>query len=415
MQREEQVKQARKLLAYLQSRTTAMADSVYQNPVTDYTCPRQLAQERKLFFMRSPLLIGLSCLVPEPGDYLTHDYSGTPLLLVRQRDGSLRAFLNVCRHRGARLANGAGRGLRDLICPYHGWCYGTDGKLLVRPDERSFTEIDKSARGLRELTVVEKYGMIWVSPTPASHFDVEALLSGLEGDLVAYGFGSYCHHETRVLQRRMNWKLVVDTFLESYHLSSLHPSTVHPILHTNIGTFDAFGRNLRTIAARRTIEKLREQPESEWNLIPYSAVIYVLFPNTVFVMQGDHLETWHVYPFGDSPDESVMHASLYIPEPANTDSARRHWDRNMDLLMATVNKEDFPLSEGVQRGFHSGAQDEVLFGRNEPSLQHFHTSVKAALAGGPAFNSASPSRRRTTDACRNDDFFSKHRSSHQRL
>jgi hypothetical protein len=178
----------------------------------------------------------------------------------------------------------------------------------------------------------------------------------------------------------MNWKLVVDTFLESYHLSSLHPSTVHPILHNNTGTFDAFGRNLRMIAARRTIEKLRERPESEWNLIPYSAVIYVLFPNTVFVMQGDHLETWHVYPFDGSPDESIMYASLYIPQPANTDSARRHWDRNMDLLMATVEKEDFPLSEGAQRGFHSGAQDEVLFGRNEPSLQHFHTSVKAALA-----------------------------------
>ena len=75
---------------------------------------------------------------------------------MRQLDGSLRAFLNVCRHRGARLANGTGRGVRDLICPYHGWCYGTDGKLLVRPDEPSFAEIDKSARGLCELMAVEK-------------------------------------------------------------------------------------------------------------------------------------------------------------------------------------------------------------------------------------------------------------------
>src|SRR6516162_3164105 len=308
MQREEQVKQTHKLLAYLQSRTTAMADSVYQNPVSDYTCPLQLAQECKLFFTRNPLLIGLSCLVPEPGDYLTHDYSGTPLLLVRQPDGSLRAFLNVCRHRGARLVNGGGRGLRNMVCPYHAWCYGTDGKLLARPDERSFTEIDKSARGLRELAVAEKYGMIWVSPTTALQFDVDALLSGIESDLDAYGFASYSHHETRVLHRRMNWKLVIDTFLESYHLSALHPSTVNPILHTNLGTFDAYGRNLRMIAARRTIEKLRELPESDWNLIPYSAVIYVLFPNTVLIMQGDHLETWNVYPAGDSPDESVMYS-----------------------------------------------------------------------------------------------------------
>jgi hypothetical protein len=79
-----------------------------------------------------------------------------------------------------------------------------------------------------------------------------------------------------------------------------------------------------------------------------------------------------------------MHVSLYTPEPATTDSARRHWDRNMDLLMATVEKEDFPLSEGMQRGFNAGAQDDVLFGRNEPSLQHFHRSIRAALAEGTA-------------------------------
>jgi len=387
MQRAEQVNQARKLLGYLQSRTTATAEHVYRNPVTDYTCPRQLAQERDLFFRRSPLLIGLSCLVPTAGDYLTHDYSGTPLLLVRQRDGSLRAFLNVCRHRGARLANGSGRGLRNLSCPYHGWCYGIDGNLLARPDERSFAEIDKSARSLRELEAVEKYGLIWISPSPGLNFDVDVLLGGLQRDLIGYDLSSYNHYETRVLQRRINWKLVVDTFLESYHLSSLHQCTVSPIIHTNLGTFDAFERNLRMIAARRTIEKLRELPESEWNLIPHSAVIYVLFPNTVFVMQGDHLETWHVYPCGDSPDESIMNVSLYTPQPANTESARRHWDRNMDLLMATVEKEDFPVSEGIQRGLRSGAQDDVLFGRNEPSLQHFHKSLKAALAQGSALQS----------------------------
>ena len=166
MDYEEQVEQARKLLAYLQSRTTAMAHDVYRNPVRDYVCPRQLAQERELFFRRNPLLVGLSCLVPASGDYLTHDYSDVPLLLVRQPNGSLRAFLNVCRHRGARLANGSGRGLRNLVCPYHAWCYGIDGKLLVRPDERSFAEIDKSARGLRELALVEKYGMIWSARPP---------------------------------------------------------------------------------------------------------------------------------------------------------------------------------------------------------------------------------------------------------
>jgi hypothetical protein len=96
-------------------------------------------------------------------------------------------------------------------------------------------------------------------------------------------------------------------------------------------------------------------------------------------MQPDHLETWHAFPAGDGTDESVMRVSLYTPEPALTDSAKRHWDRNFDLLMATVQQEDFPLAAGIQRGFYSGAQQGILFGRNEPGLQHFHKSVKAAL------------------------------------
>ena len=101
MLRQDQLEQSRKLLSHLDSGTTAMADGVYLNPVTDYTCPKQLARERELFFRSGPLNIGLSCLLPAPGDYMTHDYAGVPLVLVRHEDGLLRGFLNVCRHRGA--------------------------------------------------------------------------------------------------------------------------------------------------------------------------------------------------------------------------------------------------------------------------------------------------------------------------
>lgn len=380
MLHQDQVEQARKLLHYLATRSTAMAESVYRNPVSDYTCPAQAERERELFFRRGPFTVGLSCLLPAPGDYMTHDFAGVPILLVRREDGALGAFLNVCRHRGARLAEGCGKGARGFSCAYHGWSYGLDGRLLARPDERSFAEIEKDTRGLRALPAVERYGMIWVSPMPEARFDVDARLGGLERDLAAYDLAAYHHYETRVLRRRLNWKVVVDTFLETYHLNVLHPKTVSPILHANLATFDAFGRNLRMIGARRTIARLREMPEAQWDLIPHSAVVCVLFPNTVFIMQGDHLETWHVFPAGNGVDESVMYVSLYTPEPVLTDSARGHWDRNFALLMATVEQEDFPLSEGMQRGFASGAQEEVLFGRNEPALQHFHKSIRAALA-----------------------------------
>jgi phenylpropionate dioxygenase-like ring-hydroxylating dioxygenase large terminal subunit len=379
MHRQDQIVEARKLLGYLANRTTALADGIYRNPVTDYICPQQAARERELFFRHGAFNVGLSALLPNPGDWMTHDYSGVPILLSRGRDGKLGAFLNVCRHRGARVAEGSGSGDKDFRCPYHGWCYGLDGALIARPDEPSFAAAARETHGLRPLPVVEKYGMIWVSPDPEARFDVDEMLGGMGDELAAYGLDTYHHYETRVLHRKMNWKLGVDTFGETYHLQHLHPTTVDPLFFSNRCTFDAFGPNHRMLAARKTFETLRGQPEHEWDVFDNTVVICVLFPNTVFTFQRDHVETWHFFP-GDTVDETVMYVSLYIPVPVDNPKSKEHWDRNFDLLMATVEMEDFPTCEGMQKGFGSGAQDAITFGRNEPALQHFHKSIKAALA-----------------------------------
>lgn len=379
MHRQDQIAEARKLLAHLDQRTTALAEGIYRNPVTDYTCPQQAARESELFFRNGPINIGLSALLPLPGDWMTHDWAGLPILLVRRADGSLGAFLNVCRHRGARLVEGCGNDAKSFSCPYHGWSYGLDGSLLARPDEPSFAAAERATHGLRALPAVEKYGMIWVGPRPDMRLDIDGLLDGAAADLAAYGLDRYHHYETRALRREMNWKLAVDTFCETYHLSYLHPDTVSPLFHTNRATFDAFGQNHRLIAARRTIDELRSQPEEGWNVFDHTAIIYVLFPNTILLFQRDHVETWHIFP-GDRVDCCAMYASLYIPEPVASDSAKRHWDNNFNLLMATVEMQDFPTCEGMQKGFLSGAQEAIVFGRNEPALQHYHRSIAAALA-----------------------------------
>ena len=378
MKHEAQVEQLRKIFGYLDAGETAMGDAVYRHHVSDYTSPDQAGREREMLFRHEPLLIGLSCELPNPGDYVTDDFSGVPILVVRNEAGQVNAFINVCRHRGARVASGCGSGKAMFTCPYHAWTYDRSGRLRSIPFEQGFESVDKTSNGLRPLPVVEKYGMIWVMPTPGGSIDIDGHLAGMADDLVAFGLASYSHYETRVLRARLNWKLVIDTFLETYHLSTLHKNTIAPILHSNLGTFDGMARNLRMIGARKTIDALRQRPESEWDLVRHSALVYVLFPNTVFIMQGDHLETWRVYP-GDSVDESKMHVSLYTPEPAVTDKARKYWTKNMDLLMSTVQQEDFPLAENIQRDFHSGAQDFVTFGANEPALAYFHRSIKKTL------------------------------------
>jgi phenylpropionate dioxygenase-like ring-hydroxylating dioxygenase large terminal subunit len=378
MKHEIQVEQLHKIFRYLDTGTTAMGEAAYAQPVSDYISAGQAEREGRALFRASPLLIALSCELPRPGDYVTDDFSGVPILAVRDRDGCVNAFINVCRHRGARVAAGCGGGKAVFSCPYHAWTYDLGGRLISIPFEEGFDAVDKVTSGLKPLPVVEKYGMIWVTPSPGPAPDIDAHLAEMAGDLATFGLDGYSHYETRVLRAELNWKLVIDTFLETYHLNVLHRTTIAPILHNNLTAFDGMGRNLRMIGVRKTVSALRDQPESEWDLVRHSALVYVLFPNTVFIMQGDHLETWRVYP-GKSVDESVMHVSLYTPEPATTDKAKAYWDRNMDLLMATVMNEDFPLARNIQRDFHSGAQATITFGANEPALAHFHRSITDAV------------------------------------
>ena len=109
-------------------------------------------------------------------------------------------------------------------------------------------------------------------------------------------------------------------------------------------------------------------------------MLYLLFPNAVFVYQIDHVEFWRIYPDPHDTDKCVVVFEFYIPEPAVTEKARLHWDKNLDLTLRTVENEDFPTGEGIQRGCRTGAQEAVVYGRNEPALQYFHKQLRAAHA-----------------------------------
>ncbi|MGK0170612.1 MAG: nitrite reductase/ring-hydroxylating ferredoxin subunit [Gammaproteobacteria bacterium] len=383
MQHELQVELSQELLHHIDAGTTTLSSAVAHNLVSHFTCPSWLAAERAQLFRDLPLFLGLSCRAPSAGDYFTEDAGEAPLLIVRGEDGVLRGFMNVCRHRGARVAEGCGHAAR-FSCPYHGWTYGKDGTLLGIPDRTSFPGVEMADHALTPISVTEHDGMIWARAAPANHarsnagpapLDMATALGGLNPELREYGFGTYHHYETRQLTQKMNWKLVIDTFLEPYHFAVLHRETVAPIFFSNLCLFHPFSPHLRETIARRSIVGLKDLPTEQWDLVTHSAIVYVLFPNTVLIMQADHVETWRVYPHPTDPNKCSMYLDFYIPEPATTERAREHWDRNMDLTIRTVVEEDFPTSEGMQSGFHCAAQSEVTYGRNEPALAYFEQQI----------------------------------------
>ncbi len=170
----------------------------------------------------------------KPGAFSTDDYAGVPILMARGRDGTLRAMLNVCRHRGAKVAQGCGEA-HLFRCPYHAWSYDLSGKTMAIPDERCFPNVRDERSSLVALQLCEKYGLVWVIPTPAADgatsFDIDPWLGGLGPELASYGFGSWAFFDNRVIPETMNWKLVADTFHEGYHVGFLHRDSLreHPL------------------------------------------------------------------------------------------------------------------------------------------------------------------------------------------
>ena len=380
------------LLHYVDTKTTAMAEAPWRNEVTAYTCQERHGREEQILIRQRPLVMGLSCDWPKPGDFRTDDFAGVPILTVRGSDGKLRAFLNVCRHRGAKVAQGRGSA-GAFTCPYHAWTYGNDGMLRGLPEEASsFAGVRAERPGLTPLPLAEKYGMVWVVPTPAtdgsSTLDIDPHLHGLGADLAFWELDTYHLHDRHVHAEEMNWKLLVDTFHEGYHFGFLHKDSLRDILVHNAGHFAPFGPNFRITYPRTKIDRLRTKPESEWDLMWNSTIVYSMFANTVFSPQGDHMEIFRMFPVPGRTDRAIMETSLYIPKPVETEDEKRHWDANLALAVKVITTEDFPAGRTMQLGFGSGAQSHVVYGRNEPALAHYHKSIRAAL-GMPVEENAS--------------------------
>jgi phenylpropionate dioxygenase-like ring-hydroxylating dioxygenase large terminal subunit len=382
MERHDQVGLLKRLLHYVDTKTTCLADAPWRNDVAVYADREHFAREQQVLFRRHPLLMGFAADWPAPGAFRTDDYSGLPILIVRGRDGTLRAFLNVCRHRGAKVADGCGDA-KVFSCPYHAWTYDLAGRLMGIPDERCFPDVRAERRGLTALPLCEKHGLVWVIPTPAADgaaaFDIDPWLGGLEAELASFGFESWAFYDKRVIPEPMNWKLIVDTFHEAYHIGFLHRQSLAPILHGNVADFEAFGPNHRLTFPRKKLERLKAEPEESWDLMWNTTVIYSLFPNTILMLQGDHVELARVFPREGRVDRAVMELSLYVPHAPVTAEEREHWDKNMQLVLDVVTGEDFPAGRTIQAGITSGAQTHTVFGRNEPAMIHYHRSLQEAL------------------------------------
>jgi nitrite reductase/ring-hydroxylating ferredoxin subunit len=379
--RDELLALTRRALAHHRAGTTDQAESTLEIPVSDYSDPARHAREVDRIFKRLPLALALSIELPKAGDWRAMHVLETPVLIVRGDDGTARAFLNVCRHRGARIcAPGSGHS-SVLRCPYHSWVYDTRGALTRRSGAESFGEVDHATHGLTPLACAERAGLVYVQLTPGETFDIDDWLGDFAAELATLALDRWTLHEQRELPGP-GWKMTLDGYLEAYHHDSLHGRTVG--IHTigNLLVLDTFGPHQRLTFGRKTLASLVDLPESAWDESAHIRLIHNCFPNlSISGILGDHCLVSQVFP-GPTRSSTVTRQSVLVAKPPMSDAERAATAAFSAMTLQAVRDEDYATVITIHDGLHSGANEVFVLGRNEPAVQNYHRAIARFVSDG---------------------------------
>lgn len=356
-----------------------MLGEVMHLPSNIYTDSEILNDEMQTVFRHYPILAGHASRLSEPGSYILSDWDKFPFVIVRDNDGRLRAYLNSCRHRGAKLASGEEETLKAFVCPFHGWSYGLDGKLKAVTRPHNFPALDRESCSLREFPVEESNGLIWVHPTFGENIDIKTYLGPFADDLKSFEIDKLSSYKKTRVIKNANWKMLLKTYLEGYHVPYLHRNTLQKAFKNGVIAHDGHGPHLRLVAARTNFTEAKEVPENDWNILDFASVYYSLFPNAFFIMHPDYVSINMFYP--EAPNRTIWtHEMLYRPEQFKGQSGHEALEKRFKFTNdAVFDREDFAVAEGVQSNIDFARDETHLLGIEEGLLGVFQRSVDDAI------------------------------------
>ena len=354
----------------------------YTMPARFYTDPSVYDLEMEKIFFGNWVYVGHVSQFRSPGDYLTASINDQNLFVIRSRSGELRAFYNVCAHRGHELLSGLGS-TNLIVCPYHAWSYDFDGTLKVARNSENVEGFNKCDFSLRSIRVEEFCSMVFVN------LDDNAVpLRELSGDL-ENEIRSFCPDvdNLQMAQRDVynvecNWKVIVDNFLECYHCAPAHQDFVDLV---DMNTY-------RTVTRGIYSSQIAGSPRSETNRafnfrkgdIDFGYAGWFLWPNlTIWIYPGKtNLSVLQMNPNGVG--QTLEFQDWFLPEQEPTPQHRDAMKYQKDVLQP----EDIALCESVQRGLRSRGYnqgrfviDRELTELSEHAVHHFQTMVMQAIGG----------------------------------
>ena len=348
-------------------------------PASHYTDPAHYQLEQRELLRKIPLPLTVSGMLPEPKMMMAHDGFGVPVLLTRDADGKVNAFLNACAHRGTKLLEGNGLGADDAICRsrltcrFHAWTFGLEGKLIGVPMQQTFPTLDKKNHGLRRLQCEESGGLIWVGLDPEHEYDFSIAHGALEDDMNAFDLGGHKVYKRVRFDLKANWKILIESFLESYHPPSLHKDTVATQFAAVPTVVSYLGKHSRQATGRIqfTRDVVNLDPDEMHKNVTHA---YCMFPTAVLVTSPHYINFMTMMP--RSVDRSIVEYYMLVKNLPETPEEIARADRSFDFTAHKVfEREDFRAAELVQEGLASGALNEVYFGGMEETLGRFHQSI----------------------------------------
>ncbi|CAB4324237.1 MAG: Rieske 2Fe-2S domain-containing protein [Actinobacteria bacterium] len=365
------------------ARTAPPADAVVVPliPTERYTDPMFYELERERLFARTWLFVGHESEWAEPGAYRQMTRSGAPLVVVRGEDDVLRAFYNSCRHRGAPVTRDECGTARRLTCQYHSWSYGLDGGLRAVPDSRSFAELDKEALALVPVRCEVWDGWVFVNEDLDAQPLVEFLgplaeqMSEIDGRAMR-AVGTQVHH------LECNWKLMVDAFLEVYHVRTVHPDNAALLYNDQSVTVSMLPNG----HSRLSVEKhdmFRDMPlvseENDNPAVPLlwrqTSTSYGIFPNLVVPMDTGAFTFLCMWPTSDTTTD--LELRWYAPAWAGDEVPQEHLERL--ALFDTVMAQDTANMAPIQASISSPGARPFQIGWHERLIHHFQRAVDLTI------------------------------------
>jgi phenylpropionate dioxygenase-like ring-hydroxylating dioxygenase large terminal subunit len=367
-----------------------------------YRDPEFFEAETRAFLRAAPQVVCHESEIRKPGEWRSLEYLGESVIVVRGDDGAVRAFSNVCRHRGSRLVDGTGGCAKVLTCPYHAWSYARDGRLVGVPHRHEYPGLKTGEFGLKPVALEQWHGFLFVTLEPGARSVVE-IMAPYQDEVALYRF-----EDLRVMgrvtlrPRPLNWKTIADNYSDHLHIPVGHP-----------GLTRLFGKNYR-IEAHSHVDRMEgdllDQPSANPSERAYQELLprvehlpashqrkwlyYKLFPNVAFDIYPDQVDFMQFLPV--SATETVIREISYaIPDERREMRAARHLNWRINRC---VNAEDTELITRVQLGMQSASYTPGPLGTSEVCLKSFARKLRKLIPEARLDSSPPPGWSRLANA-----------------